>query len=226
MNFLEGDFKGAGPERRALQCGRRRGRAGSAVEAGGGLRGGRRGTGWGPSQDEPQEQEADPRGQAECAPGAEGLAGLDPAQLLRELLAEPGGRGGERAGIAGRARGSQRPRISPPGTVRPRRTPGSRGREGLPPPLPGLPPSHGFGALTEKACGSLILLDGRTRGDLAVKGPEWEMRSRPWCGGSGCVVPARAQVLPPPHPTPTPVEARTKSWLLRCGTASWPWGHL
>lgn len=54
-------------------------------------------------QDEPQEQEADPRGQAECAAGAEGLAGLDPAQLLRELLAESGGRGGERAANAGRA---------------------------------------------------------------------------------------------------------------------------
>lgn len=104
VNFLEGDFKAAGPERRAFGCRcRRQGRGGGRV---GGRK--RAAPGWSRSQlvtpqDEPQEQEADPRGQAECAAGAEGLAGLDPAQLLRELLAEPGGRGGERAG-PGRAR--------------------------------------------------------------------------------------------------------------------------
>ena len=120
MNLLEGDFKGAGPERRAVWCCRRP-NLGVCVRGGGRRIGGRKRAAPRSSrnqlvvtlQDEPQEQEADPRGQAECAAGAEGLAGLDPAQLLRERPAEPGGRGGERAAIADRADHGH-----PPGAVR------------------------------------------------------------------------------------------------------------
>ena len=125
MNLLEGDFKGAGPERRAFWCCRRRS-LGVCVGGGGRRIGGRKRAALRLSrnqlvvtlQDEPQEQEADPRGQAECAAGAEGLVGLDPAQLLRELPTEPGGRGGERAAIAGRADHGHPPGAVPtsPGT--------------------------------------------------------------------------------------------------------------
>lgn len=101
------------------------------------------------------------------------------------------------AAVAVSARAS---RAGPGGSERPRPFP--RGREGLLPPLPGSLHPHGSGARRGKACGSSILLDGGTRGDPAVPGPKWEMRSRPGCRGPGCVVAARAQVLPPPHPHP------------------------
>lgn len=58
------------------------GAAGPAAGRGSGAAGPRR-------RHESQEQEADPRGEAQRPARAEGLAGLDPSQLLRDLSAQP-----------------------------------------------------------------------------------------------------------------------------------------